>query len=231
MRAQHTRAEEGCRARARGEIVGTGSFRARHTWFMESFRRLKARVFGAVARWRLGACALAVLCIATFAVGAWSRHRYVRVGFDIVRPFQVCFASGLIAVDNFDQYAPGVQILPDPGAPVILWPPTLSGGSRWAIWELETRLDGTPYTHWYGRTPAWIPALLFGLGAAACDWRARRVRAWMTGNRCRGCGYELTGLKSGRCPECGRDGAGDERVAVKSGRRRVGATPGRSPRL
>lgn len=49
--------------------------------------------------------------------------------------------------------------------------------------------------------PLWIPLLLAGALAAFCFWRSRR--AFRPGE-CPACGYDLSHLPGGRCPECGR---------------------------
>jgi hypothetical protein len=58
--------------------------------------------------------------------------------------------------------------------------------------------------------PLW-PLLVLGLGAGgACWWRAgKRVKP----GHCAACGYDLGGLSSGRCPECG---AGREFAAARA---------------
>jgi hypothetical protein len=44
-----------------------------------------------------------------------------------------------------------------------------------------------------------------GVVGAAMEWAAHFARAARRdAGRCEGCGYDLTGLASSRCPECGR---------------------------
>jgi hypothetical protein len=47
--------------------------------------------------------------------------------------------------------------------------------------------------------PLWIPA---ALGAIVAAWLRRRDGLYALGH-CQKCGYDLTGNKSGVCPECG----------------------------
>lgn len=151
--------------------------------------------------WRVAACAAAFWCVATLAAGAWSWHRYITLALVVGRPVSLCFASGLVAVDNYDRYEP-FEVQPDPNASFMFWPPLLSSGNRWVIWEPDTRADGTRYTHWYTRAPLWMPALAFALAATYLEHRARRLYSW-SASRCGACGYDLAGLKTNRCPECG----------------------------
>jgi hypothetical protein len=67
---------------------------------------------------------------------------------------------------------------------------------------INTPWDGK----WYPESsvPVWVPALLF-LAAAAVLWLvAKNIpashRPWL----CPSCAYDLTGNRSGVCPECGR---------------------------
>ncbi len=152
-------------------------------------------------RWRAAAIALAATFAATLALAAWSRHRYASTGVKLGRPITLCIGSGLLALDNFDHYK-AWELAPDPNTPLLLWPPMLSSGNRWAIWERDTRADGTPYTHWYARVPIWMPSLAVLVAALVCERRARRLYAWSP-TRCTACGYDLAGLKPGPCPECG----------------------------
>ncbi len=58
--------------------------------------------------------------------------------------------------------------------------------------------------------PIWPIFLLAAAPTALWAWRtavARRRRRRRDANRCAGCGYDLTGNTSGRCPECGADTA------------------------
>jgi hypothetical protein len=69
------------------------------------------------------------------------------------------------------------------------------GGLSWYWWPVQ---GGSTFAS--GRV-AYFPLymLLPPLGLAA--WLLRRGRRG--GGTCRGCGYDLTGNVSGRCPECG----------------------------
>ena len=53
-------------------------------------------------------------------------------------------------------------------------------------------------------TPIWVPVFILLLYPVVVVWRGsvRRFRRCREGV-CRGCGYNLTGNVSGRCPECG----------------------------
>lgn len=51
--------------------------------------------------------------------------------------------------------------------------------------------------------PLWMPAILFGIGFWMCIRPFLRRRRMRILGRCLNCGYDLTALKSGICPECG----------------------------
>jgi len=58
-----------------------------------------------------------------------------------------------------------------------------------------------PNACWRGWLPLWLPLLLLAAGGLAAAWLAR---CRIPPGHCAGCGYNLTGNVSGRCPECGR---------------------------
>ncbi len=70
-------------------------------------------------------------------------------------------------------------------------------GTPWE-WEFWPRFTASGNFSVYS-FPLWMPALLFGLPAAALWCNRRRIPP----GHCRACGYDLTGNVSGRCPECG----------------------------
>ncbi len=65
---------------------------------------------------------------------------------------------------------------------------------RWGEWML----DRTSFTFAF---PLWFPFLLIALPTGYLFWTDHRRR--MRAGCCEGCGYDLTGNKSGMCPECG----------------------------
>ena len=52
---------------------------------------------------------------------------------------------------------------------------------------------------WYAGIPLWTPAALCVAGA----WIGRRLGGWRGEGVCRRCGYDVSGLPKGVCPECG----------------------------
>jgi len=62
---------------------------------------------------------------------------------------------------------------------------------------------------------AWIVVLVTAALAVAVYVRGRKVRQrqeWIDTGHCAECGYDLQGLTTSACPECGRDAALDEPV-------------------
>jgi hypothetical protein len=74
--------------------------------------------------------------------------------------------------------------------------------SWWRPTENAARmtLGTTALTLRVNYVPLW-PLLVLSLGAGGVCWRlaGKRVKP----GHCAACGYDLTGLKTGRCPECG----------------------------
>jgi len=73
------------------------------------------------------------------------------------------------------------------------------------IWRIECTIDksgGSPQI--FARVPIWFLAMLFAIPAM---WRFRSLRERR--DDCRACGYDLTGNKSGVCPECGTRTVGE----------------------
>lgn len=88
-----------------------------------------------------------------------------------------------------------------------IWP--VNPLTPWRVW-LRTALSLPIVELRAGRlyfigVPLWLPGLLFG---ALAVWLWHRSRLPQPG-RCRGCGYDLRGNVSGRCPECRRAVAAD----------------------
>lgn len=61
----------------------------------------------------------------------------------------------------------------------------------------------TPGSPTWGLAVNWLIATSLVAVMIALAGRARRIMAWHAGRRCL-CGYELLGLTSAQCPECGR---------------------------
>ena len=70
--------------------------------------------------------------------------------------------------------------------------------------EVAARLVPMSAPRWVftAATDGLAALILAGPGVALAVWLARRPRP--RPGRCAGCGYDLTGNTSGRCPECGR---------------------------
>jgi hypothetical protein len=66
---------------------------------------------------------------------------------------------------------------------------------------INTPWDGK----WYPETsaPLWVPAALFLATAAALRVVAKKTPASYRPGQCPSCAYDLTGNRSGVCPECG----------------------------
>lgn len=71
---------------------------------------------------------------------------------------------------------------------------------RKAILAYPTAFRLTPPPgDWVYKLPLWVPFVIVGIPTAALWRRDRRFPA----GHCQSCGYDLTGNKSGVCPECG----------------------------
>ncbi|HPF38553.1 MAG TPA: hypothetical protein P5081_18915 [Phycisphaerae bacterium] len=70
---------------------------------------------------------------------------------------------------------------------------------RWTprVWHVEAGQGG--FGVYYMEQPMWIPALLF----AAPVWLLAHALRRLPDRYCRKCAYDLTGNRSGTCPECG----------------------------
>lgn len=93
----------------------------------------------------------------------------------------------------------------------IEYPPGLSFGDNhedmW-FWAPMLHLNGPPayyaapgFHQWVVQVPLWMVSLT----AMGAWWMTFRW-GWIGGRRkgrCRGCGYDTSGLRSERCPECG----------------------------
>gem|GEM_PF-4610636 len=87
---------------------------------------------------------------------------------------------------------------PVPGTPIVgdwSWAvgPSPAGGAPawWIPW--------TPTPRGAGVLPLWAPVVL------SCALLALALRRWTpeAGTLCRSCGYDCSGIRSDRCPECG----------------------------
>ena len=68
----------------------------------------------------------------------------------------------------------------------------------WRPLEFGWKVSGNGY--WIV-LPLWVPFSIVALPTAWLWWRDHRRRP----GHCRKCGYDLTGLTGGRCPECGTE--------------------------
>lgn len=71
---------------------------------------------------------------------------------------------------------------------------------------LSLGFDGHRYNAgwWFVRLPLWALAAPIGAVGAWALWATRAVRRWPSEGRCAACGYQLAGLPSKVCPECGK---------------------------
>jgi hypothetical protein len=93
---------------------------------------------------------------------------------------------------------------------------------RWIAWVPSQILPNLSGADQFGLSFTIVGASVFGL---AMGWyllfRGRRVHAWLLAglrDACGGCGYNLRGLKTDRCPECGTSVRPSE-CAIKDPRR------------
>lgn len=70
---------------------------------------------------------------------------------------------------------------------------------RW--WPESINVGGLARPQYYIFIPIWMP-LVVSAGTAAVGWRLRGRKP--RPGQCGHCGYNLTGLTGGPCPECGR---------------------------
>src|SRR5690606_27636226 len=73
-----------------------------------------------------------------------------------------------------------------------------ASGWRMSLPPAVTRGPGIAFTV----VPLWIPLALVVTPTCWLFWTERRRRA-RSPSACRTCGYDLSGLAGGRCPECG----------------------------
>ncbi len=78
---------------------------------------------------------------------------------------------------------------------------------QWIDWNLAAFLPSFDRAMSYGLSATHIGGSIV---CAGFGWyllfRGRRVLAWITrglGDECASCGYDLAGVKGGKCPECG----------------------------
>ena len=100
-----------------------------------------------------------------------------------------------------DQAVASSRKLPLPGFVAVGW-----YGGRAAAAHFRDAADAPLYAHdewWIVSVNLWGMAALFGLYPAIgfARWLVRRSRPRK--GACRGCGYDLRGLSTRRCPECG----------------------------
>ena len=143
----------------------------------------KSSPFAAWCGWRKGYCWVGV---------SLGRHDYGTGGYDpsglraVKIPMGFSRWAGRVPRDSFTalKFPRAIRFTSPTETQMVIWEPG---------WK-SLRLG-------FG---AWVPVVVFGLTTYLL-WRelvlSRRIR--QLANRCRKCGYDLTGNVSGVCPECG----------------------------
>lgn len=67
-------------------------------------------------------------------------------------------------------------------------------------WPIARSSPAGQFRLYQARIPLWIPAVSF----AATAWWAWRLCRRFGAGCCAACGYQVTGVVGGKCPECGR---------------------------
>ncbi len=145
--------------------------------------------------------AATAVCVLVFPAPLLTRH-YVPVWR--IEAFDCAVGLGQGGVVLFWATDPGYRF-PGPG-----WFSMNASGPEWFrdFWTARAQNLAWCWTPYISRgwpfgillVPSWVAAVLFGVPAAYLWWLdRRRIRP----GHCQGCGYNLTGNVSGRCPECG----------------------------
>jgi len=154
--------------------------------------RVKART-----RWRIG-LSIAAACVLLGAAASCWRGMFVNRRSADYRELDVTLTRAALHVSYADRssrapfmsrvWQPGwdCRVEPVGGTPRVEWSPSV-------VWQTGS-VPG-----WYVRAPWWIPVLPLGIPGALLWYRHLRRAAHV----CAACGYDLSGLSSGVCPECG----------------------------
>jgi len=148
-----------------------------------------------------------LLCVAVVAL--WVRSHEVQDDYDVGA---TSFTSrwGTLIVLHYYEYPPDIHV----SAAGHTVTPVVDSNYTWAMIDESTSgyafagfgwgtvRDG-PYQAWKLSLPHWFLAALLAVAPAArvCGVLVRRSR--QRRQRCRACGYDLTGNETGVCPECG----------------------------
>lgn len=128
-----------------------------------------------------------VACLCFIVATIWSQFATVAMGWDPrdgIGPAVIVEAGGVDLI--FDR----LRVPPSAAWRFIYH------GSRWG-WRSRVGAGRQNGVYWI-QVPLWLPLLVVALPTAWLWLRDRRRPG-----RCRRCGYDLTGLAGGRCPECG----------------------------
>lgn len=144
-------------------------------------------------RWRIG---LTIACAAILLVAGLSCLRGVLIGRADVRGInnQMSIARGALHFVHEDRGKATAK-------PSVGWTADWIDSRFGLTWSPRASTSSAPsaFSTWSVRIPLWIPFLLL---ASPCAWFWFRHYT-RTPGICDSCGYDLRGLTTGKCPECG----------------------------